>query len=64
MPWLIASQTIPILAIAPIVIVVLGSIGITGLVPEVADLDLSLLLSGDDRHGEGPHLARSRCSSI
>ncbi len=28
MPWIIASQTIPILAIAPMIIVVLGSIGI------------------------------------
>jgi len=34
MPWLIASQTIPILAIAPMIIVVLGNIGITGLVPK------------------------------
>ncbi|MCA3554104.1 MAG: ABC transporter permease [Aestuariivirga sp.] len=34
MPWIIASQTIPILAIAPMVIVVLGSVGFTGLVPK------------------------------
>lgn len=34
MPWIIASQTIPILAIAPMVIVVLGSLGFTGLVPK------------------------------
>jgi NitT/TauT family transport system permease protein len=34
MPWIIASQTIPILAIAPIVIVALGSVGLTGLVPK------------------------------
>jgi len=34
MPWIIASQTIPILAIAPMVIVVLGAIGLTGLVPK------------------------------
>jgi len=34
MPWIIASQTVPILAIAPMIIVVLGSIGITGLVPK------------------------------
>lgn len=33
MPWIIASQTIPILAIAPMVVVGLGSIGITGTVP-------------------------------
>ncbi|PKR58604.1 ABC transporter permease [Thalassospira lohafexi] len=34
MPWVISSQTIPILAIAPMVIVVLGAIGIKGLVPK------------------------------
>lgn len=34
MPWIVASQTIPILAIAPMIIVVLGNIGITGLVPK------------------------------
>jgi NitT/TauT family transport system permease protein len=34
LPWIIASQTIPILAIAPIVIVVLGSLGLKGLVPK------------------------------
>lgn len=34
MPWMIASQTIPILAIAPMVVVVLNSMGITGLIPK------------------------------
>jgi NitT/TauT family transport system permease protein len=34
MPWIIASQTVPILAIAPMIIVVLGSIGLTGLLPK------------------------------
>ncbi|WP_108482144.1 ABC transporter permease [Oceaniglobus ichthyenteri] len=34
MPWAIASQTIPILAIAPMIIVVLNSIGISGLIPK------------------------------
>jgi NitT/TauT family transport system permease protein len=34
MPWIIASQTIPILAIAPMIIVVLGAVGITGLLPK------------------------------
>jgi NitT/TauT family transport system permease protein len=34
MPWIIASQTIPILAIAPMIIGVLGSLGFTGLVPK------------------------------
>jgi NitT/TauT family transport system permease protein len=34
MPWIIASQTIPILAIAPMIIVVLGAIGLKGLIPK------------------------------
>lgn len=34
MPWLITSQTIPILAIAPMIIVVLNSIGVSGLFPK------------------------------
>ncbi|WP_438957312.1 ABC transporter permease [Cognatiyoonia sp.] len=34
MPWAIASQTIPILALAPMVIVMLGSIGVQGLLPK------------------------------
>ncbi len=34
MPWIIASQTIPILAVAPMVIVVLAAVGITGLIPK------------------------------
>ena len=36
MPWLIASQTVPILAIAPMVVAVLGTIGLTGLAPKAA----------------------------
>jgi NitT/TauT family transport system permease protein len=34
MPWIICSQMVPILAVAPIIIVVLGSIGLRGLVPK------------------------------
>lgn len=34
MPWIIASQTIPVLAVAPMIIVVLNAIGITGLLPK------------------------------
>jgi NitT/TauT family transport system permease protein len=34
LPWIIASQTIPILAIAPMIIVVLGSVGLKGLLPK------------------------------
>ncbi len=34
MPWIVASQTIPVIAIAPMVIVVLGNMGLTGLLPK------------------------------
>jgi NitT/TauT family transport system permease protein len=34
MPWVIASQTIPILAIAPMVVVILGNMGFTGVFPK------------------------------
>lgn len=34
MPWVVASQTIPVLAIAPMAVVVLGNLGFTGLLPK------------------------------
>ena len=34
MPWIIASQTVPILAVAPMVVVGLAAVGVTGLVPK------------------------------
>lgn len=34
MPWIIASQAVPILAIAPMIVVVLGAIGLKGLIPK------------------------------
>jgi NitT/TauT family transport system permease protein len=34
LPWIIASQAVPILAIAPIIIVALGSVGLVGLIPK------------------------------
>ena len=34
MPWIIASQTIPILALAPMIVVVLAAVGLTGLIPK------------------------------
>ncbi len=42
MPWVIASQTIPILAIAPMVIVVLNAVGVSGLLPKAV---ISMYLS-------------------
>ena len=34
LPWIIASQTIPIIALAPMVVVVLSAVGITGILPK------------------------------
>lgn len=34
LPWIITSQTIPILAVAPMIIVLLSAIGVTGLLPK------------------------------
>src|ERR1700738_2735518 len=34
LPWLLCSQMVPVLALAPIFIVVLGAIGLTGLLPK------------------------------
>ncbi len=34
LPWIVASQTVPVLAIAPIVLVILGSLGMQGLAPK------------------------------
>jgi NitT/TauT family transport system permease protein len=34
LPWIVASQTVPILAIAPIIVVVLAAMGLTGLLPK------------------------------
>lgn len=36
MPWVIASQTVPILAVAPMIIVVLYNIGISGVIAKAA----------------------------
>jgi NitT/TauT family transport system permease protein len=42
MPWIITSQTIPILALAPMIIVVLNAVGISGLLPKAV---ISMYLS-------------------
>ena len=36
LPWIVASQTVPVLAIAPIVLVILGSLGLQGVAPKAA----------------------------
>ncbi|MCY7306890.1 MAG: ABC transporter permease [Rhodoferax sp.] len=34
LPWIVASQSVPVLAIAPIVLVILGSFGLAGVAPK------------------------------
>jgi NitT/TauT family transport system permease protein len=34
LPWIITSQTIPMLAVAPMIIVILAAVGVTGLIPK------------------------------
>ena len=61
MPWIIASQTIPILAIAPMIIVVLNAAHRRhrASLPKALISTYLSLLPGHGRHGEGPALARS-----
>jgi NitT/TauT family transport system permease protein len=34
LPWIVASQSVPVLAIAPIVLIILGSLGFSGIAPK------------------------------
>jgi ABC-type proline/glycine betaine transport system permease subunit len=63
MPWIITSQTIPILAIAPMIIVVLNAVGISGLLPKANDLDVSLVLPHCGRNDQGAAFHRKSCIS-
>jgi NitT/TauT family transport system permease protein len=36
MPWIIASQTIPIIALAPMIVIILNQMDVTGIVPKAA----------------------------
>lgn len=36
LPWIVASQTVPVLAIAPILLVILGTLGFSGVAPKAA----------------------------
>ncbi len=36
LPWIVASQTVPVLAIAPTVLVILGTLGFSGVAPKAA----------------------------
>jgi NitT/TauT family transport system permease protein len=53
LPYVVASQTVPILAVAPIVVVYLGSLHSRRLVLGRRDRELPDLLPGDDQHAAG-----------
>ena len=36
MPWIVASQTVPIIALAPMIVVILNQFNITGIAPKAA----------------------------
>ena len=36
MPWIVASQTVPIIALAPMIVVILNQFNITGVAPKAA----------------------------
>lgn len=68
-PWLIVGQTIPVLAIAPMLIVVLGNIGFTGLLPKaliagwLSFLPITLGMIKGLRNAEPVHLDLMRTYS-
>ena len=62
MPWIIASQTIPILAIAPMIVVVLGNLGVHRVAAQGHHFGLSQLLPDRHRHGEGACARPIRCN--
>ena len=57
LPWIVASQTVPVLAIAPIVLVILGSLGFAGIAPKAAIAMYLCFFPVDRRDGAGPALA-------
>ena len=63
LPWVIASQTVPVLAIAPIVIVILGSLGLTGVFPKAIISMYLCFFPVAVAMVQGPALAAARSSS-
>jgi len=57
LPWIVASQTIPVLAIAPIVLIILGSVGITGMLPKATIAMYLCFFPVTIRHRAGTALA-------
>lgn len=61
MPWAIVSQTIPIITLAPMIIVVMYSVGIQGIIPKaVISAYLSFFSGGC---GYGKRIAQPRCNA-
>jgi NitT/TauT family transport system permease protein len=58
MPWAIISQTVPIVALAPMIITVSNQVGLTGARCRRRSSRLSVVLPGAGQHGQG--VARAR----
>ncbi len=59
MPWIVASQTVPIIALAPMIVVILNQFDITGIAPKAAIAAYLSFFPDHRRHGQGLPLARS-----
>ena len=59
MPWIVASQTMPIIALAPMIVVILNQFDITGIAPKAAIAAYLSFFPDHCRHGQGLPLARS-----
>ena len=64
MPWVITSQTIPILAVAPMIIVVLNAVGISRSAAQGDHFDVFVVLSSGRWHGQRAARAQIICSLI
>ena len=64
MPWIIASQTIPILAIAPMVVVGLGAVGLTFVILSPKDSVLLYFWGTDEAAKQNAAALKSISDSI
>ena len=58
MPWIVASQTVPIIALAPMIVVILNQFDIAGMIPKAVIAAYLSFFPGHGRHGQGLALAR------
>ena len=62
LPFVVGSQTVPILAIAPMVVVGLGQLGAPDWLAKAVVAAYLTFFPGDDRHAARPALGPARCA--